>query len=827
MSVLILPLADPQADVPHVGGKGASLARLAAAGFDVPDGFHITTGAYEEFVRSRALRERILSIVQECAGDVDGAEVRVKALFAATPMPTALAQAVTAAYARLGDGPVAVRSSATAEDLDDASFAGQQDSFLDVRGATAVVAAVRACWASLWNARAIAYRARQGIEPGAVNMGVVVQRMVDADAAGVLFTADPVTGRTDRVVINAVRGQGEPLVAGVRDPQGLVLAREPLAVLDRHGEPVLEDGSATDVATVGLAVERLFERPMDVEWAVVAGRVVVLQARPITVAAPEEWNDSLTGDYLWTCANLGEAIPSVMTPLTWSLVQIFMSETMSVYALGQHRVCGRIGGRFYLNLSMVMAAGSALGLTSFVRRSLEEPFGRIPAEVEIPPLPMSTRAVLRELVPTVARFLRRVGRVQHRFAARIAAFPARCDTVRATIAAASNPAELASCWELRCDPLLRDASLLLAAGARMDGTGLVRLRPWLRKLVGEEDAIVLSSGLHRSGSPLASLGPLVALDRLARGEIDGVRFAREWGHRCPDEFEISVARPSEDPGWIDRQLAGLEEARRAGTDVGGLLARQRAARAAALTRLRERRPRRAAALERRLARVAKGLRAREAGRSEVIRAFAVLRAFALRAGELTGVGDEVFLLSAQELLIVLGGDRAPLTAVPSRREAYRRYRALPPYPILIRGAFDPMRWAADPNRRTDVFDGSAGSRLAPVPAAVTGFPGAAGVVEGLARVLRSLDEGDQLRAGEILVTTVTNVGWTPLFPRVAAIVTDIGAPLSHAAIVARELGIPAVVGTGNATTRLRTGDRLRVDGRRGTVEVLEAGAACA
>jgi pyruvate,water dikinase len=155
--------------------------------------------------------------------------------------------------------------------------------------------------------------------------------------------------------------------------------------------------------------------------------------------------------------------------------------------------------------------------------------------------------------------------------------------------------------------------------------------------------------------------------------------------------------------------------------------------------------------------------------------------------------------------------------VADRRRAYSGYAGLPPYPALIRGRFDPYAWAADPDRRSDLF--VAGERE-PAADTVRGFAGSAGVVEGTVRVLTDATDGNELRSGEVLVTTVTNVGWTPLFPRLAAVVTDVGAPLSHAAIVARELGIPAVVGCGNATMRLRTGDRVRVDGSAGTVEVV-------
>ena len=189
-----------------------------------------------------------------------------------------------------------------------------------------------------------------------------------------------------------------------------------------------------------------------------------------------------------------------------------------------------------------------------------------------------------------------------------------------------------------------------------------------------------------------------------------------------------------------------------------------------------------------------------------------------RAGALTGHGDELFFLELPETVGLLRGDPAPLAKVPARRATYETYRSLPPYPGLIRGRFDPVRWAADPNRRSDYYDERAQARW---PSdTITGFPGAAGVVEGIAHVLRTPEEAAQFGDGEILVTTVTNIGWTLIFPRAAAVVTDVGAPLSHAAIVARELGIPAVVGCGTATMLLRSGDRVRVDGGHGTVEVL-------
>jgi phosphohistidine swiveling domain-containing protein len=279
--------------------------------------------------------------------------------------------------------------------------------------------------------------------------------------------------------------------------------------------------------------------------------------------------------------------------------------------------------------------------------------------------------------------------------------------------------------------------------------------------------------------------------------------------------ELSIPRPAEDPTWIDGQLAAVGGIAH---DAGALLAKQEAARAAAWERLAQQDSKQAAAARKLVARWAPVARDREAARSEVARSAWVARTWVRRAGQLTGHGDDLFFLELPETFDLLRGDRAPLAKVPVRRASYETYRALPPYPALIRGRFDPIRWAADPNRRSDYYDEHA--QTTKPDDTITGFPGAAGVVEGIAHILATAEDAAQLGDGEILVTTVTNIGWTPIFPRAAAVVTDVGAPLSHAAIVARELGIPAVVGCGNATMRLRTGDRVRVDGSRGIVEIL-------
>ncbi len=848
---LVVPL-DAASELAVVGGKGASLARMARAGLPVPPGFSVTTAAYRDFVSSAGLRARILDEVARVdprhPDTAAAAAEQIRTWFLEHPVPADTAAAITAAYAGLGaEVPVAVRSSATAEDLPGLSFAGQQDTFLDIRGPDALLDAVRRCWASLWTARAIVYRLGHDVAAADVALAVVVQELVAAESAGVLFTRDPVTG-SDAIVVNASWGLGDAVVGGRVTPDSYVLERTtggirdqvvadkavmtvrgPAGTVDVAVPPplrraaVLSRAEAGELARLGVRIEQLYGMPMDVEWARSGGRFWLVQARPVTGAPgpqTEVWNDSLAGDYLWTCANVGEAIPSVMTPCTWSLVQIFMSEAMGLSALGPHRLSGNIGGRFYLNVSLYMAAGTALGLGRVVQAAAEQAFGHLPPGMAVPPLPMSRWRIVASAGAGAFPFLRRVLAYQRRLDQLLRECPDRCAGLLDRIAAATDPAALRTLWTAEVEPLLRDTSRMLAAGARLDGTGLVRIRPHLLRLVGEVDTNALLSGLNSGGETLASLGPVLGLAELARGEIDRASFARHWGHRCPDEFEVSVPRPAEDPEWIDRQLRGLREA---GVDPRGLLAAQQQARAAAWDRLVARYPRKAARIGRRLARAGRSARAREAARSEVIRAFWVLRAFVLRAGALTGRGDDFFFLRIEEVLAVLAGDDGPRARVERRRRTYRGYAALPRYPTLIRGHFDPLRWASDPTRRTDLYDASGDH--APVGDAVRGFAGAGGVVEGTARVLESVAEEDRLRPGDILVTSVTNVGWTPLFPRAAAIVTDVGAPLSHAAIVARELGIPAVVGCGNATVRIHSGDRIRVDGAAGTVAVLTRGLA--
>jgi rifampicin phosphotransferase len=623
------------------GGKGSTLARLAQAGYPVPDGLVILPPAF------------------------DGDELT----------PAAWEQ-VRDALARLqakGAQSFAVRSSALSEDSSQASFAGEFETILDVRTDDDVRQAIGAVRRSRHSARVQAYSRAKGMD-SAHELAVVVQQFVPADLAGVLFTADPLTGSRATLAGNLVHGLGEQLVSGEVNGLPFILRRP----RGRYEGPPELRRFAGALYRLANRLERDLGAPQDIEWAIGGGRLLLLQSRPITTLrghneATGAWNDSLTGDYLWTNSNFGEAVPDVMTPCTWSLLQIYMAEAFPATLLGNYPFAGNIGGRFYMNVSLVVSVGAALGIgRKRVIREAEELFGQIPGGLEIPTIPFSTWLLITDFLPFAVRAKRRSLANRRRVPEFVARAPGLAPALHEQIGATQAPGELLGLWHDTLGPLYRQACLMLQAGTSQFEDGARSLRRDLERLVGQADANALMSSLSDGANQLASLGPLLGLAQVARGELTRVEYAERYGHRGPHEFEVSIARPAEEDGWLDQQLAGLGD-----SDVEALLARQRAEHAAAWERFERRYPRRAGAMRRRITAVAEAARLREAVRSEFTRMFWVARVFALRAGDLTGLGEGIFLLSIDEILAALDGDVTAAACIPARRETHTRYCALP------------------------------------------------------------------------------------------------------------------------------------------------------
>jgi len=764
------------------GGKGSTLARLAQAGYPVPEGFVVLPAAF------------------------DGDELTVGG------WQQVQAQLLGLRKGRNGDPAFAVRSSALSEDSAQASFAGEFETVLDVRTDELVREAIHTVRRSRHSERVQAYSQAKGIEP-LHDMAVVVQRLVRADISGVLFTADPVTGSHMHMTGNFVFGFGEELVSGEAEPHTFSFERPK----GRYDGPAALERYARKLYKLASRLEKELECPQDIEWAVANGKLYILQSRPITTLVGYDpitgvWNDSLTGDYLWSRNNFGEGRPDVMAPFTFSVSDKVWRE---VSMLPGYSMAGNICGRFYANVSVSVSMLTAVGKSlDAAKEQMAGMLGSVPEDLEIPLVPLRRSVVLKAL-PKMIRIGLREKRGAKRVPEYLATMPALCKELRQRIAETDTASDLIDIWHREIFARLR-TDLWVVAGGAAPLEDLMKLKRELAELVGESDANALFSGLSSENEMLASLGPVVGVARVVQGKMSPQEYLDRYGHRGPCEGELSLPRPAEDPGWLDRQIA---EYAKSPVDVDALLAKRHAEFEAAWQRLQERYPKKAPKLRREIDKVGPAARMRESVRDEVTRFLWVERDWALRAGELTGLGDDIFLLTIDEVLDLLAGEDTATQYIPARRETYARYRDLPPYPMIVRGRFDADQWAADPNRRNDIYDATA-----PVPTStsdtLSGFAGAAGRVEGQVRVLDGPDQSDQFQLGEILVAVTTNVGWTPIFPRAAAVVTDVGAPLSHAAIVARELGIPAVVGCGSATTRLRTGDWVRVDGGQGTVEIL-------
>ncbi len=349
-------------DVDLAGGKGANLGELTRAGLPVPHGFLLTTDAYRAFVQAAGIGASIQGLAVAIGEEsrLGSSAEQIRALFTGRSIPADLRAEISAGYAQLGEEvPVAVRSSATAEDLADASFAGQQETYLNIRGLDQVLEAVRECWASLWTERAMAYRRQHRIDPATVSLAVVIQRMAEADASGVAFTANPVTGARDEVVIAAAWGLGESVVSGsvdtddlvVRKPAGPVVSRqirqkavmttyaergtqEVPVELSRRNEPVLDDAAAIDLTGLAARIEEHYSAPQDIEWARAADQFFIVQSRPITALpeldgpVPTEWTVPHPKN-MYVRASIIEQLPDPLSPLFADLIDGAVTRSMT------------------------------------------------------------------------------------------------------------------------------------------------------------------------------------------------------------------------------------------------------------------------------------------------------------------------------------------------------------------------------------------------------------------------------------------------------------------------------------------------------------------
>jgi pyruvate,water dikinase len=850
-----------QTQVAVVGGKGAHLGELSRIeDIHVPAGFCVTTDAFQRIVaEAPSLDERLERLSRLKPDDreaIRALSAELRSTIEAVAIPDDLAAAITDSLAQVGEqAAYAVRSSATAEDLPTASFAGQQDTYLNVVGRAAILRHVSRCWASLFTERAVTYRLRNGFDQRKVHMAVVVQQMVFPQAAGILFTADPVTGNRKVASVEATFGLGEALVSGLVNAdvykvrEGEIVAKavgtkrlaihaspaggtqEETIEPERQEQPALTDAQVVRLVQLGRRIEAHFGSPQDIEWCLINDDFQIVQSRPITTLFPiPAANDGENHVYL--SVGHQQMMTDAIKPLGISVRQMTGSATFH-----------EAGGRWFVDVSRALASSAGrAGLLSMAGKSdpligdalktvIERGFiPLLPDQSPGGPPPGGTPAPIATDPAIVAELI-------SRSEASIAALKR---DIRAKSGLALLDFILADFQELK--RILFDPRSHQAIMAGMEATWWLNdhLHAWL----GEKNAAdTLTQSVPNNVTSEMGLALLDVADVL-RPHPDVVAFLQrvgdedflnelprfkggregrdailawldKYGVRGVGEIDITRPRWSErpttllpmllgnirnfEPGAAERRFEqGLQEASKKEQEV---LSRLRALAEG---------EQKAEEAKRMIDRVRTFAGYREYPKYGMVSRYFVYKQALLEEAErlvqahVLREKEDIFYLRFEEIQEVVRTNHVDDQLIRQRKDAFKSYQALTPPRVLTSEG----EAVAGSYRREDFPEG-----------ALVGLPVSAGMIEGRARVILDMAEAD-LEAGDILVTAYTDPSWTPLFVAIKGLVTEVGGLMTHGAVIAREYGLPAVVGVEHATRLIRDGQRIRVHGTEGYVEFL-------
>jgi rifampicin phosphotransferase len=878
---LLVDLSDIDATMINVvGGKALNLGIMSSGGLPVPGGFCVTTEAYRLVVGDRLddLMGKLAEATDSDAVAVAAEEARRRVL--AIEAPHELRREIADHYRALGqDEPVAVRSSATAEDLAYASFAGQQDTYLNVIGSAALLDAVRRCWASLWTDRAVSYRNANGIDHRSVTLAVVVQHMIEAAAAGVMFTANPITGSRNETVIDASPGLGEAVVSGAVNPDHFVVSSIDHSIVmsrlgdkrimitsvpgggtvhhelaDRSSEACLDDRQLRQLVDLGQRVQQLYGAPQDTEWALdSAGKFWLTQARPITTLYPLA-HTHRPGLRVLMCLSLAQGLTRPITPMGTAAIRLIGTSVATAIKmppaepLAGPSALHAVGQRIYLDVTSVLRnrLGRRVMLAAFgvMEARASAVLKKLAERPEFSLIDSRNHTVERHIIGALIR-----NKVPVRVARGLAnpewAYRGIATTERQLRRALTLPANATASQRLDfVEQRLGEVFLLMPRTFAYAVGGLLMLaasRRLLRDVAQPNELQEVLRGLphnittemdlqlwelteeirndeesRRAFSDLAVPDLLQryrerALPPVAQRGLQG--FLRRFGHRAVAEIDLGMPRWSDDPSHL---LGVISNYLRLATDDLDPVTQFKAGEAKAesmiitlTSRAAEHSRIRARLAGWTLRRVRQLVGLREAPKFLLVMALGVMRDHLKAVGrELTSNGvidqvDDVFFLDLGDARRGLAGEDLR-TLVAERREAYQqelKRRHIPR--LLLSDGTEPEAVAIE----TAQGDGS-----------LAGSPASTGMVTGRARVV--LDPvGAHLEPGEILVAPSTDPGWTPLFLTAGGLVMEMGGSNSHGAVVAREYGIPAVVGVPDATHKIQTGQLITVDGAAGLVSI--------
>ncbi|MFG2340454.1 rifamycin-inactivating phosphotransferase [Streptomyces yangpuensis] len=854
-----------ETQVAVVGGKAAHLGALSRIeGVHVPGGFCVTTKAFRRIIertpRAGDLLDRLSRVDMDDREAIRTLGAQIRRTVEATPVPEDLAAEITSALARSGEGAAyAVRSSATAEDRPTASFAGQQDTYLNVVGPTAILRHISRCWASLFTERAVIYRHRHGIDHRTVHMAVVVQQMVFPDASGILFTADPVTGHRKVATVDAGFGLGEALVSGLVNPDvftvrdGEVVSRaisakqravtalaaggtqEVLIEAQRQRQPALTDDQAVRLVELGRRIEAHFERPQDIEWCLADGDFRIVQSRPITTLFPvPESGDR--DNHVYVSVGHGQMMTDPMKSLGFSMWQL--TAMVPMY---------EAGGRLFVDVTRRLASPTsraalldALGKGDpLIRDALETVLDRGDFVPSLPdpdpagpppggaPAPIETdRAVVGRLIERSRTSLADLERgIRSKsgpalFDHLLEAFEEHKRIVGDPLSMQAIMAGMEATWWLneKLEEWLGEKNaadtLTLSAPDNVTsemGLALLDVADVVRPL---PEVVAFLRGVEEDGPFLEELAKLPGGPE-ARDAIEA--YLDRYGMRCVGEIDITRPRWRERPGALVPAILdnvrnfepGAAERR---FELGRQRARQKEQDVLARLRAQADGDRKADETKRMIDRVRTFIGYREYPKYDIVSRYSLYKQALMgeaerlvRAGVLTE-REDVFHLTFQEFHDVVRSNRTfDPQLVRQREEAFRAHHALTPPRVLTSDG----EALTGTYRRDDV-----------PPGALVGVAVSAGTVEGRARVVLDIADAD-LEEGDILVTAFTDPSWSPLFVGIAGLVTEVGGLMTHGAVIAREYGLPTVVGVEGATRLIRDGRRIRVHGTDGFVEILD------
>ena len=890
----ILPFDSADATLESAGGKGMNLARLTRAGFAVPSGFIISTDAYREFVGTNRWLPAILSGVAEISAEdvsaLERASAQIRVAFSAGKMPQEMESAIRAAYADFENRPVAVRSSATAEDLPDLSFAGQQDTYLNVIGVEQLLEAVVHCWSSLWTARAIGYRIRNGIDDHEAALAVIVQEMVQSEASGVLFTANPLTGLRSESVIDATFGLGEALVSGQVEPDHYVvntldgrivtktLGEKKISTrgktgggvetIEEHAEvqQALSDENILQVATLGQQIQNEYGFPQDIEWAFAENEIYVLQSRPITSLFPVPVV-SFEPLNVWFSFGAVQGLLGAITPLGQDAIRMAFSGAGKLFGAqilyDQTDVLVPAGERLWIKISDLLrnpvgarVYQTILGfgepsIRQILQRLANEPrLGAGKGQVKLSTLgallgfflPIMGRAAINMHNPQKARaefqsyiesqlihprltaenkFTRLEQRLQfmhgHISTTLYRLLPRFIPLLVPAIASLNLLTRLAGDEkDTQTDHGFSASALEVTRGLPNNVTTEMDLVLWRTASTIRQDQASLVTFLASDARTLASHYLNRSLPEAAQAAVE--EFIKRYGMRGLAEIDIGQLRWREEPSAVMQTLQSyLQITEEMAPDV----LFERGARTAELAierlALQARRGFGGVLKEKILRALATRIRLlmglRESPKFFIVRLMGIIRSELLASGdEFAREGiierpEDLFFLQFGELQALANREvRDWRGLIAGRRNIYERENRRRQIPRVLvsdgRAFHEGIGVQADTDR------------------IISGSPVSPGVAEGVVHII--LDpRGAQLAPGEILVCPGTDPAWTPLFMAAVGLITEVGGMMTHGSVVAREYGIPAVVGVHRATTRLKDGQRIRIDGTAGKIMVLE------